>query len=131
MPIYTAWQMSAAIDLNLDILGLKGFRKLASQMSTDPLVAIASILTQLEVPRTLWKEFLISQVLAMPGWFAWARYHSDSQSPDDPQPNDFISLMAIRLVYDLGVSIASGMKPHWDRYNVLLPPSTKLVRPRS
>ncbi len=126
-PLYHAWQQSAEVDLNLEILGLKGFRKCVAELPAEPLPAVAFVLSQLGVPRSLCKEYLTSQVLAMPGWFAWARYRSDSQGGSNARGlsntgfSDFISLMAIRLAYDWGLSVGLDAKPQWERFHVRLP----------
>ncbi|MCA9127382.1 MAG: DUF2309 domain-containing protein [Planctomycetales bacterium] len=120
LPLFAAWKAMASIDRNLDILGLNEFCKFVSSLPTEPHAAISYCLKELAVPQRLWKEFLLSQILALPGWFAWTRYKTEANMRQDNPQDDFAELLAVRMAFDLGLCRALKIPIVWDAFEARL-----------
>lgn len=116
--LYEAWKLQASVSRNIEVLGLTGFRKLVSKLPENPAAAIVYCLSELEVPERLWKGYLLSHLLALPGWFAWARYKSETSQEENT--GDFAALLAICLVYDFAVVQALHLPIDWNAFKVQL-----------
>ena len=76
LSLYKAWRTVGEHDLNIEILGLTGFRNYVSQLPDTPAAAIIHCLQQLNVPRPFWSTFLLCQAFSIPGWSAWTKYQA-------------------------------------------------------
>ncbi len=111
--LFEAWRATAVNDLNIEILGLRAFRKFASQLPDTPEAALAYSLELLSVPRSLWSAFLLSQAFSIPGWSAWTKYKSEWAS-DGSGSNDLVGLLAIRLAYDAALAQSKSLRINWQ-----------------
>jgi uncharacterized protein len=102
--LYQAWLASAQHDHNVEWLGITGFRGFVKQLPESVDEAIVLALRWIGVPQMHWKEFLLCQAFAVPGWSAWAKYQVDmaarSGDVDAPGHEALKSLLAIRLAYE-------------------------------
>ena len=115
LSLYEAWRRLAERDVNVEILGLRGFRRFVAKLPQDPESTIAVLLQLLNVPPQLWSPFLLSQAFSLPGWSAWTKYQSSWSKDDSRTRNDFVGLLAIRLAYDAALAISKSLSIRWDR----------------
>ncbi len=113
LPLYQAWRSAAQHDLNVEILGLKGFRAFVAHLPHTPAAAIAYTLHRLEVPVHLWTTFLLCQAFSIPGWMAWTKYQTHWTDEDGAASNDLVGLLAIRLAYDAALAEAKALRVNW------------------
>ena len=111
--LYQAWRTVAEHDLNIEILGLTGFRSYVSGLPLSPEAAIVHSLQQLNVPGPLWSAFLLCQAFSIPGWSAWAKYQSAWTNHAEAQQNDLTGLLAIRLAYDAALASTKSLQLEW------------------
>jgi uncharacterized protein YbcC (UPF0753/DUF2309 family) len=114
LPLYQAWRLAAAHDLNIEILGLSGFRKYVDGLPYTPEAAIAQTLQQLRVPQRLWSQFLLCQAFSVRGWSAWMKYQSNWRDAASADKNDLVGLLAIRLAYDAALAQAQAVRIDWQ-----------------
>lgn len=112
--LYDGWRKIAAHDLNIEILGLKGFRKYVSNLPTAPETAILQMLSELGVPAPLWSRFLLCQAYSIPGWSAWAKYQSHWTDRNGEERKDLTGLLAIRLAYDAALAQVQSIQVDWS-----------------
>lgn len=114
LSLYQAWRSSAVLDRRVEVLGLKGFRDFVSRLPHSPEAAVATVLTQLQVPRDQWESVLLCAAFSMPGWSAWAKYQTVQAERRESESDDFIGLLAIRLAYDAALSNATAFQKTWS-----------------
>ncbi|MFN9344518.1 MAG: YbcC family protein [Planctomycetota bacterium] len=111
--IWAAWKRQAKHDRNPAWWGLGEVALLAEQLPLDEVDAIAALLEWWQVPATWRERFLTCQVLAMPGWFAWARRQGGWTSASDDCNREFVGLLAIRVVYELALARRLNLTIDW------------------
>jgi len=119
LPLYQAWRSVATHDRNIEILGVRGFRKLVISLPDDAGDAIANLLTRLGVPNSLWSTFLLCQAFSVPGWSAWTKYQSSWKDGvnlpvDEVNTNHLAGLLAMRLAYDVAIAEAFSIESNWS-----------------
>lgn len=112
--LFQSWRASAQHDLNIEILGLKGFRKFVAALPATPEATIANALQQLHVPKEMWLPFLLCQLFSVPGWSAWTKYRTSWTDEAGNETNDVVSLLAIRLAYDAALAKANSIVIDWS-----------------
>ncbi len=117
--LYEAWRAAASCDRNVEILGLSGFRAFVAELPPEPSLAIAHMLSEINVPARLWTTFLMCQAFSIPGWFAWAKYqtawkHPRHSASDRQGESDLVGLLAIRLAYDVALLSAKSLSVQWS-----------------
>ena len=127
-PLYTAWQEAAAVDRRLELLGVKGFRRFVAGLPSKPLEAIATLLAHLRVPLLLRERLLAATALSVPGWAAWTRYRELAAERRGEACDDFTSLLAIRLAYDVAIAEAHETRIDWQVGGLVAPASAGLPR---
>lgn len=111
--LYAAWRTMASIDRNMEILGLRNMRKLVESLPYCPEDAIKLLLNRLGVPESMWLVVLLCEAFTILGWCSWAKYQDDYRG--ETQQN-LISLLAIRLAYDVALAESSGLTVNWNSY---------------
>lgn len=111
--LYAAWRRIASIDRNMEILGLRNTRKLVDSLPYNPEDAIKLLLNRLSVPESMWLVVLLCEAFTILGWCSWAKYQDDYRG--ETQEN-LISLLAIRLAYDVALAESSGLTVDWNSY---------------
>lgn len=104
LPLYQAWQSVAKLDRRMELLGLTDFRRLVGGLSCSPEAAIAQLLGELEVPQSIWQEFLFASAMTLPGWSAWAKHQTVESLKQGFDSPDFAALLAMRMAYDVGIA---------------------------
>ncbi len=115
LSLFEEWRKLAEHDINLEILGLSGFRRFVASLPEKPETTIAQLLQQLNVPQPLWSSFLLSQAFSIPGWSAWTKYHSSWSKDNSRTSQDLIGLLAIRLAYDAALAKSKSLTIRWDQ----------------
>ena len=113
LSLYQAWRTTAEHDRNIEILGLRGFRKYVARLPHTAEAAIVYLLQELNVPQPLWSAFLLCQAFSIPGWSAWAKYRTAWTDAASVEHNDLTGLLAIRLAYDAALSEAEALNLNW------------------
>ncbi len=111
--LYVAWRRIALIDRNMEILGLRNMRKLVDSLPYCPEDTIKVLLNRLGVPESMWLVVLLCEAFTILGWCSWAKYQDDYRG--DSQQN-LVSLLAIRLAYDVALAESSGLTVDWNSY---------------
>ncbi len=114
LPLYEAWRRTAQCDWQWEALGVRGFRKLVSQLPVHPQDALAELLTRLKVPTELWSDLLVCEALSMPGWSAWAKYQHRMAEQQDQDCHDLPGLLAMRLAYEVALCEQMNFEVDWD-----------------
>jgi uncharacterized protein YbcC (UPF0753/DUF2309 family) len=102
--LYDAWLSKVRHDRNIEILGLQKFRAFIATLPIEPEQAILELLSQLEVPREHWTQFLLCQAFSVTGWSSWTKYQSAWSRNAANHETDFVGLLAMRLAYDVALA---------------------------
>jgi len=100
LPLFEAWREAAMIDRRPEKLGITGFREFAKRLSSSPHKAIERQLVELGIPKEHWCEYLLCQLLSIPGWAGYVKYRVREANMSGMSDDDLIGLLAIRLAYD-------------------------------
>lgn len=111
--LYSAWHSVAAIDLQMQTLGIANFNRFVGSLPASTEDAILVLLKKLAVPEEHWTEFLLCIAHTVPGWSGWARYQSQQAERTGGSTDDFQGLLAIRLAYDAAIAEQFGCPPEF------------------
>jgi len=100
-PFYPSWHAVVGVDPGARaLLGRQG-RATLSDMPDRAEDAIAWCLAELGLGRDEWRRELVSQLVALPGWAAHAKWRSRWAPAGSPGPRlDVVDLVAVRLACD-------------------------------
>lgn len=116
--IFEAWIKFARQDRTADIIGLKGFRRCLSGISTDPEICIEEAISNLCIPESCREAYFFQCLASISGWAAMARYHGWSNELDGEQDDTLLGLLAIRIAIDaacfLSQSYQDGFIEQWS-----------------
>jgi len=101
LSLFEAWLEFFKIDLTAESAGLKDFRKLVQGLSRDPISVIESALGELGVASKDHREYLWEKLCTVWGWSSFVKCQGQYQ---ETSHNNTIGLLAIRLIYELGVA---------------------------
>jgi uncharacterized protein YbcC (UPF0753/DUF2309 family) len=96
---YAAWRAAMRYDLNPEVRGIKGFRRLVGAMSEDPVQAIGDVIAHIGVPARAMEDYLHQMLLDIGGWSAYARYIGWHAELAGEQDDTLVQLLAIRVVW--------------------------------
>lgn len=116
--IWAAWKKQAQHDRNPAWWGLGDVRALAAELPADEALAMAALLELLKVPERWQERLLTCEVLAMPGWFAWARRQGGWTGSGEDCNRVFAGLLAIRLVYEVALARSLNLELDWTALEV-------------
>lgn len=119
LPLFQAWQSSAQTSRRLEKMGLRNFCKFIKSLPGTAEASIAVALDKLGVPEEQRESFLLCQAHSIPGWSAWTKYKQ--QQSQDESVNDFVSLLAIRLTYDVAILEHSKVNVDWNSASLTKP----------
>jgi uncharacterized protein YbcC (UPF0753/DUF2309 family) len=112
LPLYAAWREAAQLSHRMDMLGLKGFRRLVAQLPERPVDAIAELLGRLGIPTNCWRSFLLCEMFSVAGWASFVKYRVREAEYAGRHDEDLIGLLAIRLAYDVALAqVQAGDAP--------------------
>lgn len=101
--LFGYWRSAMRFDRSFELAGVENFRNFAGQLPKKPHVAVRHLLARLGLPAELWKEYLLCMSLGLPGWSAWASYQDHSAEEGEGHGEEFTSLLAIRLAYEVAL----------------------------
>ncbi len=104
LPLYTAWREGALLSRRMDYLGIKGFHDLIAQLPSEPRKAIVWVLHELGISPVLYRHFLLCEILSVAGWASFVKYRDRQAAMAGQVGDELISLLAIRLAYDLALA---------------------------
>lgn len=96
---FAAWRALAVFDRNPEVMGVAGFRACVRALPADPVVAIATILDGLAIPRRAREDYLVRALFDIGGWAAYARYVGWNAERDGRGDDTLVELLAIRLAW--------------------------------
>lgn len=111
--LYQAWQCAAAMDRNPQCNGLKHFCRIVAELPNEPIDAIQSALTALNIPADYTEEFLYRILLMVSGWAGHMRYLDRQQTLQGASSDWLVQLLAIILNYE--VILFHHFKDNHDR----------------
>ena len=106
--LFRAWKQVAALDLNADCAGIPHLRKLVGELPEDPVVAIHSMLRELEVEGTVVVAFLHRQLLSVAGWSGALQFQVREANASGRSDDSLRQLLAIRLAYEVALFRRAG-----------------------
>jgi len=111
LPLYQAWLESVHIGWRMDMLGVRGFRRLVDALPESQPQAIAILLRELDIPPSHWRGFLLCQLFSVAGWASYTRYRGREAEMAGGRDDDLLGLLVIRLAYD--VALVHSHWPDW------------------
>lgn len=111
LPLYEAWHASARLSRRMDLLGIKGFHHLITQLPDTPRDAVAWLLEQFAIPAPHQGRFLLCAIFSIAGWASFVRYRVREAEMIGQRDEDLVGLLAIRLAYDLALAQAQSDPP--------------------
>jgi len=114
LTLYQAWRSSAAHDLRMEILGIRGFRRFVRDLPNTAEATIDHLLKRLRVPVEFRESLLLAEAYSVLGWSAWTRYRDRRTVGWHEDGNDFTDLLAIRLAYDVAISEHHELAVTWS-----------------
>ncbi|GAB5402384.1 MAG: DUF2309 domain-containing protein [Aureliella sp.] len=100
--LFAAWRSFAQIDRRLEMKGMKGFRAFAASLPTEPVEAVAALVQKLDLNESR-LEFLMTQLMSIPGWAAYVKYCDRGAAVENSLESQLVGLLAIRLAYDVAL----------------------------
>jgi uncharacterized protein YbcC (UPF0753/DUF2309 family) len=99
---FRAWKHSAQHDWTLTLLGIKQRAEKIRTLSDRPEDALLESLDLMQIPATLWQDYLSLHLTALPGWSGFIKWRADQAS--DPWQEayriDLVKYLAVRLFYE-------------------------------
>ena len=111
--LFMAWRERNQIDLRMELKGLYEFRKLVAALPEDAFEAVELILHHLGVPKSHWRNYLLTIAYETPGWSAFTRFQSEQFAKQGQDCDDFVGLLAMRLAYDFAIAETYQVKVDW------------------
>jgi len=96
---YAAWRCAMRHDLNPEVMGVAGFRRLVGGLPEDPVGAIAEVIDHIGVPARAVEDYLHQALLDIGGWAAYARYIGWNAELAGETDDTLVELLAIRVVW--------------------------------
>jgi uncharacterized protein YbcC (UPF0753/DUF2309 family) len=99
LPPFAAWRSSVRYDLNPEVMGIAGFRRLVAELPPDPVAAIGAVVQRQGVPNRAVADYLHQALLDIGGWAAYARYLKWQAELHGDTDDTLEQLLAIRVVW--------------------------------
>lgn len=132
LPLYSAWRHAVLFDRTAELAGIRGFRRIVSDLPAQPLAAIAQMMAVMNLPEDRLDDFCQRQLLTIAGWSAWLRQQAWHAEPEQATVQ-LQQLLAIRMAYDhaLRLAVASPQDSELWQQQWQETPSTTLQPDRS
>lgn len=111
--LYESWRSAASRDLEIEILGLTGFRDFVKTLPSTPRAAVETLMSRLDVATEMGERVLLAEIMTVPGWGAWTKYQSVIAERSGTSNDDSMALLAMRLAYDVAVGTKTGQRIAW------------------
>jgi len=99
LPPYAAWLASIKYDLNPEVRGISGFRKIVASVPQDPTEAIIAVVRRIGIPDRAIEDYLHQALFDIGGWAAYARYLGWDRELQGETDDTLLHLLAIRVVW--------------------------------
>jgi uncharacterized protein YbcC (UPF0753/DUF2309 family) len=99
LPPYAAWLASIKYDLNPEVRGISGFRKIVASVPEDPTEAIITVVRRIGIPDRAIEDYLHQALFDIGGWAAYARYLGWDRELQGETDDTLLHLLAIRVVW--------------------------------
>ncbi|MFZ4116462.1 MAG: YbcC family protein [Chthoniobacterales bacterium] len=107
MPLFVAWKQAASMDCNPEISGMKGWRKLVSGVSDDPLLVIREITLKMGINAQEASDIFHGLLTSVAGWAGYLQFLAHQKKLKThfvgEDHNALQDLLAIRLVYEMAL----------------------------
>jgi uncharacterized protein len=100
---YAAWLAEATIDVSVDVLGAKGFRRTLGNLPSDPLELVHRAVTLLGVPESGLEEYLEAVLSSVSGWASYARYLDWQEGNRSEGTRNVLEVLAIRCAWEVAL----------------------------
>ena len=114
---YAAWLAEAAIDISVDVLGAKGFRRNLGKLPSDPLELVHRAVTLLGVPEAHLEDYLEAVLSSVSGWASYARYLDWQDGNRSEGTRNVLDVLAIRCAWEIALCEAyaqNGSARSWS-----------------
>jgi uncharacterized protein YbcC (UPF0753/DUF2309 family) len=100
--LFGAWKTLGQRDFNAPLCGIRGWRGMLAALPERSEDVILSALETLEVPESMWIDYLALHVAALPGWAAFLKWRAEQQGYawQETYPATLVKYLAIRLFYE-------------------------------
>lgn len=96
---FAAWRSYVRNDLNPEVMGIRGFRRIVAELPAEPVAAIAAVVERQGVPDRAVQDYLHQALLDISGWAAYARYLKWKAEMIGGTDDTIEELLAIRVVW--------------------------------
>ena len=96
--LFQAWKKEASIDLGMEVMGLKGFRKYLKSLPDNYLEASAEVLRKLDIPHEMMDYYLNSLLMKLNGWAGFAAridWDAGLQGKTSHQLQEFLAVLLV------------------------------------
>jgi len=102
--IFQSWKLEALTDRTPEITGLRGFRKIVTELPDDYMDAIQSSLTQLRMANPIHLEMYFHRLLRMiGGWSGFMAYLDWENKLENKAQNNLFEFLAILICWDVAL----------------------------
>jgi len=122
LPLFAAWQETAALDRAPELHGLRGFRAYARGLPGEPRKALGAVLEQLRVPGDQAEAFLARQLASVAGWAGHVQHRVWEAALRGEADDCLEHLLAIRAAWDGAIHLAVGEPAGLGDWAALQPP---------
>lgn len=106
MPAYAAWREQATIDRTPEMMGLKGFRKMASALPDEPTTLLSHVVAELGLTEPALKPYFHRLLTSIAGWAGHVRFRGWFGELAGGEPEGMLDILAVRAAYDLLIANA-------------------------
>ncbi|RYD29695.1 MAG: DUF2309 family protein, partial [Verrucomicrobiaceae bacterium] len=127
LPLFTAWREKALININAEVLGLRGFRQYVRNLPENAGESINAVMRRLGIEGEDAADFFHRQLMSIRGWAGYVQYRVRENSMSGRSDDTLLQLLAIRLAYE-GALLAQFDGPDLRRF---WPPSPAALSSQS
>ncbi len=99
---FRAWKAAAQYDLSLGCLGIKQVSAKIRALADRPEDVLLESLEQLQIPHSVWQDYLSLHLAALPGWAGYIKWREEEgeHSWQEAFRIDLVKYLAVRLFYE-------------------------------
>ncbi|MBM3857354.1 MAG: DUF2309 family protein, partial [Verrucomicrobia bacterium] len=101
--LFSAWKEAASIDCNLEVAGIKGWRKFVRSLPEDPVLVIQRGVSELRIREEETADIFYALLASVGGWAGYLQFLSHEKNLRGEKENSLIDLLAIRIVHELAI----------------------------
>ncbi|HBE71572.1 MAG TPA: hypothetical protein DDW52_25800, partial [Planctomycetaceae bacterium] len=108
--LYATWRETAQVDRRPELLGLNDFRRFVAALPDNATDAITHLAESLGIPPAQRFNYLLAQLMSIPGWAAYTKYSDRMAGSDNSLTSELLGLLAIRMAYDCAIAQSLGLE---------------------